>query len=296
MIRRNIIIVDDVPILGEKVDKIIKQYYSSKQVYEYNIILFLDDNHFKEAKQYIQNRYEDIDVIFSDQNLRGGKGTDLFKSAEAILTTEYSSIKKQSHICRVMHSNVDTRLKEHIKEYSFAYDFFINSEKENDITAFLDEYENKILTTKEYGNTGFKDYLYTIPKSKKGLEYIITIDRYPVKLSDILFILMDKNKDNSEYYHFFYNKDGKTIKSIDSKKPDRVFNDIVKSLSFLEGTLLDEGREKFKINPLWIAYIKTGKKTITLLPYRSLRFELKFEKLDHEPNFPFLNTLDKFFL
>ena len=287
MARRNFIVVDDMPELAEKVERAIKQYYNSKSIYDYNTKTFLTDNHFDEANQYIQRYYRDIDIIFSDQNLRGGQGTDLFRIASKIIeVTDYTSVIKKAHIYKVMHSNIDARFKENQREHLVTYYHFVNSENEKDILSFLDYYEVEILAKKGKGNISYIENLYNKPKLKSLFENgeNLKIDRQPLSPRDILFMVMDKEKSKSDYYHFFYKQNEVITKSVDSIKPSSSFNSAIDSLSFIEGTLLEGKKEKFKINPLWISSVDTSKSTIKLLSPNSLRYEIRFDKLEDNFN------------
>jgi hypothetical protein len=297
MSRRNFIIIDDMPDLGEKVEKAIKHYYSSRNIYDYDIKTFLLENHFTLAKDYIQKYYESIDVMFSDQNLRGGKGIELFKTADIIIPTEFTSIQKHSHVYRVMHSDTDERLKQTQKEYHFFYDFFVNSESGTDIYGFLDFYEINILEVKEKGSLKYLNYLYARPVLKKLLEQeSITIDRNNVKFRDILFLVMDKERGNSEYYHFYYKNGDEVVESLESKKPDSKFNQAIAKLLFCPGILKDGSKEKFKVNPLWIVDVDSRTNIIKLFPHNSIRYEIQFEKLDNNPSQFLTDGLDEYFI
>lgn len=205
-----------------------------------------------------------------------------------------------------MHSNIDGRFKENQQEYSVTYNYFVNSENENDILSFLNYYEEKILILKENGNKNYIDYLYSNPKMKKIFETSegLIIDNQRLNLRDILFVVMDKRKNNSDYYYFFYIKNEEIIQSSHSikppssfKYPSDSFNSIIESLSFIEGTLLDGQKEKFKINPLWISSINVSESTIKLFSPNSLRYQIRFDKLEDNFNeFIDQDSIDKFFL
>ena len=109
-----------------------------------------------------------------------------------------------------MHSNLYESLNENQKEYSLSYNYFVNSQKEEDIFNFLDYYEKNILLKKENGNVKYTNHLYENPILKNQFENkeAIKIDGQFVKLKNIIFIIMDKSnpKSKSDYYHFFYKK------------------------------------------------------------------------------------------
>ena len=297
MARRNFIVVDDVPEFGSQVDAAIKQYYHSKKIYDCNIIPFLNENHFEDAKQYIESNGENIDIIFSDQDLVGGQGLELFKMLNRETKSGLSSVSKHLCVFKVMHSNRYQTLQKNQKEYSLSYNYFVNSESKEDIFTFLDYYENNIQSMKENGNPGYNGFLYKNPFFKKKFESkeAFKIDGQIVMPKDVLFIFMDKSRTHSDYYHFFYRKDDQIIMSIESKKPPTDFNNLMDSLLFIQGSLLEDHNEKFKINPLWVSSIDKATSKIKLFPVNNLRYEIKFQKLESTQFFNSVD-LDKLFL
>lgn len=296
MARRNFIIVDDIPDFGEKVQRIINTYYSSKDNFDYNIRPFLTEDHFERAKKYITKEYYNIDIIFSDQNLAPGKGTDLFKICNISLPTRYDNVSNVLHIYKVMHSNDDGRLKQHQKEHFLHYDYFINSESKDDITFFLNEYERHIIDVKEKGNPNAIKRLYGLAGYKEILGHEITIDKQPVRIKDILLIVMDKTKGKSDYFHFYYNNGTELAQSIESKKPNHLFNNNINALDFIEGELAGAQHEKFKINPLWYSSFDAANEIIKLISPYNTQLQLKCGKFDKRATQYLSQDLDRFFL
>ncbi|HAO09409.1 MAG TPA: hypothetical protein DCQ50_21055 [Chryseobacterium sp.] len=295
MTRRNFIIVDDMPALGEQVNRVITQYYNSKHIYEYNIKQYFADTHFADANDYINNRYNDIDVVFSDQNLRGGSGIDLFKTTNKILPTDYSSIVCKTKIFKVMHSENNGRLKEHQSELAILYDHFVNSEleAEKDVTAFLNFYEEKIILLKEQGNKVYSNHLYSKNLFQSINTGITELNKKEILLSDVHFFIMDKNISSSDYYYCFYNDGTKISRTAHSRKI--AFNEKLRELGFFYGNLSEGLKEKFKINPLWISNIDKRNSVVKMIPTYNMQFEIHCEKLSGDENL-IDYEIDRFFL
>lgn len=294
MSRRNFIVVDDMAFLGGQVVNLVCKYYSSKKNYDYEIKHFLNDNHFEEAFSYIGNRYADIDVLFSDQNLVGGKGTDLFKITNKDFDSDFKNIKCKTQIFNVMHSNEDRRFTQHQSDYRVLYDYFINSdlEAEKYINEFLDFYEEKIILIKEHGNTVYRSHLYEQSLLQSISSDSIEFDNKTIQFKDIQFFVMDKNHNNSDYYYCYYDDGNKIIRSKNSKK--LTINEKLRNLSFFTGNLKEEYNEKFKVNPLWVSTVDKSNSIVKLIPRYNVQFEISYERLTAEENLLDKN-LDIFF-
>ena len=294
MSRRNFIVVDDFPLLGGQVVNLVTKYYNSRQNFNYEIRPFFNDSHFEEALSYITTRYANIDILFSDQNLVGGKGTDLFKTANKEINSEYKSIKCKTQIFKVMHSNEDRRFTQHQSDHRVLYDYFVNSdfEAEKDITKFLDFYEENIIFIKEHGNPVYRNHLYEKSLLQSISSDTVEFDNKAIRFSDIQFFVMDKNHDNSDYYYCYYD-DGERIKCSNNSKKLTI-NERLKNLCFFTGNLKGDYSEKFKVNPLWVSTINRSNSIVKLLSRYNIQFEISYERLAAEENLLDKN-LDRFF-
>jgi hypothetical protein len=279
MIRRNIIIVDDMPTLAANVNTIINNYYTTKREYNFDIKLFVSDTPYRDAKEYINDKINDIDIIFSDQNLGDGYGIDLFREAIRTVHTEYKSILCHMHIYRIMHSSEDRRLKEHQSDHLKLYHYFVNSldDAEKDIEEFLEFYEKKIVSTRTSGNPTYHEWLYEYPALQKATTKTIEVDGKLISLRNILLFVMDKNTGNSDYYHCIYD-DGEKIQRTQVSKKFSIISSL-KGLQYFTGNLREGLKEKFSINPLWIAGLDKQNSKIKLISKYNILYEIQYEKL-----------------
>jgi hypothetical protein len=105
----------------------------------------------------------------------------------------------------------------------------------------------------------------------------VELDRKKILISDIQFLIMDKDANNSDYYHCFYD-DGEQIKRTEFSRKI-TFNDRLKELGFFSGNLREGRREKFKINPQWVSNIDKSNSVVKFIPKHNIQFEIVYEKL-----------------
>lgn len=297
MIRRKFLIVDDMPILGNKLNNAIEKYYAGKNIRDVNTKLLIDSTQFNDASEYIKYSVTDIDIIFSDQNLMGGKGMELFKASRQVITTLYPGVIFITKPYRVLHSDEDRRLKEQQKNFRIHYEYFINSEIENkpgnEVTQFLDFYENDIAAVKVNGNKTYIQYLYQKTLLQSFSKLKLNFGGMQIALRDIIFFLMDKDDTKSEYYHCFYYDRESVMRSKKSMKLSS-YKDVEK-FEFFTGNLSDGHEERVKINPLWVSGIEKGNSLIKFISPNSIFPHVKFSKLSHNESLLY-TQIDPFFL
>ena len=75
----NALIVDDTPLYANRIANVMKERNDALKQFEYYPVLFKGEGCFKAAKEYIEIKGQEIDLVFSDFNLgSGGDGVDLF--------------------------------------------------------------------------------------------------------------------------------------------------------------------------------------------------------------------------
>lgn len=293
--RRNIVIIDDIPKHARPLVAAIESYYNNKPHVVFNLVSFFEEHHFEESKKYITDNLETIDIICSDQNLGGGNaGTTIFRSLGHYITEKFESVKVHPFIFRVMHSNDNVRLVENQDTYRYHYDYFVNSMENNGIIKFLDYYETNIATVKMTGNPNYHVALQrkhlSVYRNPAKLDW--RIGNETIKLRDILFMVLDKSKTHLEHYYVVYKTDEAIVYSDISIKP--VIHDELRELLFVEGYL--QGTNTLcKINSLWISSLSIKTSMVTIFTPFSYKFEVSFSSFKPTPHIPFEQGLVPFF-
>ena len=147
----NALIIDDLPLYADTITTVMQQRTDSLDDIEYHPTTFSGEGCFNQAKEYIFNNSNSIDLVFSDFNLgTGGNGIDLFNVFHELNCKPY----------RILHSNTDHSFIEHSEDYRDSYDAFCVSKETPHINKNLSIYENTIAKIKQYGNPNFHDFYY----------------------------------------------------------------------------------------------------------------------------------------
>lgn len=277
MKRRNIVIVDDDEKLAIKVAEGIRNFYLQKNEWNYDIMLFNEEGHFKKAKIYISESVQEIDILVCDQKLVGGQGIELFRLTDKEMQTDLESIIIKPFLFRVLQSNQFERFFELQDEHNKLYERFVNSDNTVHLVELLTYFETKVLPIKENGNPKTNGEYYKTGLITK-LRELIRIDGRDVKINEILFLYLDNENSKRDTYHFVYFQDEKIRHTTKSLKPTSV-SEAITALGFLEAQLKEDNQVLCKINPLWVLSIVPETKTIKLFTPFSSQYVIYYSKM-----------------
>jgi hypothetical protein len=273
-----VLVVDDKRILAKNLEGIVNGFKSRFANVSYIVKkTIFGSNTFDEARAYIQEYQEEIDMMMVDYNLDSDeKGEDLL---------DYVNPEKLSIYILMNSVTKDSLLKtQYIR--GIKYDDFCESKLQTAITKHLDKYESEILAIKLFGNPEWRNS-YMLNEFREQQE--ITKLRFGgIPIQNILYAKTANigSKQITAYYYSaaINNKDEVT-------RSTHTINDFRRT-----GLPFKRISQSVFINLLWVAKIDISNKKIRFITPGNIIVEMA----DYEPSeifyeevLPFIHNIDK---